>query len=83
MASNGDKYLEDWKVASKKYCDLLEEMVQKLRAESDSETVPATHILNGLAKKSEVIQRAGQCFRDDVDRAVRSAPQPPNPFNEH
>ena len=78
------KRLADWKVASKKYCDLLEEMVEELR--DKIETVPGQNSLADLAKKSEVIQRAGQCFRDDVDRAVKSAPSPPEPpweFADH
>jgi hypothetical protein len=79
MANDNNKRLEDWKIASKKYCDLLEEMVTELRGKI--EMVPATYALTALAKKSEVIQRAGQCFRDDVDRAVDRAPQPPSEYD--
>jgi len=75
------KRLDDWKVASKKYCDLLEDMVKKLRDHEDA--VPSSSILTALANNTRVIQRAGQSFRDDVDRAVRSAPPqapPPSPY---
>ena len=30
------KRLADWKVASKKYCDLLEETVEELRSKSEN-----------------------------------------------
>ena len=79
MANNPEaKRLEDWKSASKKYCDLLEEMVAELR--SQIEIVPDPNALTTLAKKIKMIQRAGQSFRDDVQRAVDSTPQPPSEY---
>ncbi len=72
MANSGDKRLNDWQIASKKYCDLLEERIEELRGKI--EIVPDPNTLTTLAKKSEVIQRAGQCFRDDVERALKSPP---------
>lgn len=75
------KRLADWKVASKKYSDLLEEMVAELR--DKTETVPVIPVLKGLAKTCVEIERAGQSFRCEVTQAVNSAPQPPNEFDDH
>ena len=75
------KRLADWKVASKKYIASLDEMTDALR--TNAEAVPAVDILTGLAKLSRVIERASKSFRDDVDRAEKSAPEPPNPYNDH
>jgi hypothetical protein len=77
MPSDNDKRLEDWKIASKKYCNLLEEVVEELRGKR--EVVPDENTLTELAKKIEVIRRAGQCFRDDINQASKSAPSPPSP----
>ena len=82
MANDNEaKRLSDWKTAAEKYCDLLDDMVKELRRYSD--TVPATSNLKGLRKKSVGIEKAGKSFRDDVDRAVDSAPQPPSEFADH
>jgi hypothetical protein len=81
MASDSEKRQADWKSASQKYCARLEDMIDELR--HNIEIVPAAGILASLAEKSEVIQRAGQCFRDDVKRAVKSEPKPPSPPNEY
>jgi hypothetical protein len=75
------KRLEDWKIASKKYCDLLEEMVTELRGKS--EAVPATHVLTALNKKSVGIEHEGKSFRAAVKRTADSAPQPPNKYADH
>jgi hypothetical protein len=69
------KRLADWKVAAKKYSDLLEKMVDELG--HNTEVVPSTEALKDLAKKSIEIERASKSFRDDVNRAEKSAPKPP------
>ena len=76
-----DKRLEKWKIAAKKYGELLEEMVEELRGKS--EAVPAARILKDLAKKSIEIEHASKSFRYAVDRAVKSTPQPPQPPSEY
>jgi len=74
-----EKWQTDWKSAAEKYCARLEEAIEELRKNTDS--VPASNILNDLVVRSEEIQRAGQCFRDDVKRTIRTAPEPPSkPF---
>ena len=75
MANKNNEGLEDWKVASKKYLASLDEMIKALR--TNTEAVPAVGILTGLAKLSRVIERASKSFRDDVNRAEKSAPKPP------
>ena len=82
MANDSEtKRLADWKIASKKYCDLLEEMVAELR--DKTETVPVIPVLKGLAKTCAEIERAGQSFRFEVTQAVNSAPQPPSEYDDH
>ena len=65
----------DWKIASKKYSGLLEEMATELR--SNAETVPHVNTLRALKKKITAIEHGGASFKDDIDRAVDSAPPEP------
>jgi hypothetical protein len=73
LAEDKAIHLTTWKRAVEKYRDLLQETVDALRTEPDS--VPANHIIDGFAQRSEEIQRAGQCFRDDVKRTKITRPK--------
>lgn len=74
-ADNNDKRLSEWKIASKKYGDLLNEMVTELQ--QNRETVPAEEVLREIDKKIEPIHHVGVVFRDDIKRAISSTPPPP------
>jgi hypothetical protein len=61
------KRLADWKIAAKKYCDLLEEMAEELRRNIND--VPNSHvILLALDKKNEEALRAGRSFQENIRR---------------
>jgi len=57
----------DWQIASKKYCDLLEEMAEELRRHTNE--VPDNHAtLLALETKNEDVRGAGSLFRERIKR---------------